>query len=151
MKNLILKFTFGIALFVLILSCEKDQALINSISGEYKIVKINHMASNKETTEVASDGQFSFTKCEIQNKDAQNCDGYYQIMGKDRVTFTYLPEKKNGQEELFISISNMNVDPYLGGSFEITERDSRTLILTRYEYINGSRSYNLRITLHKDN
>ncbi|HEY1023619.1 MAG TPA: hypothetical protein VGE26_00535 [Sphingobacteriaceae bacterium] len=150
MKKFQLPLTF-ILLFTLLLGCKKDQALINDISGDYKIEQIVSIDNGQETVAVPQNGIISFIKCQIRNKDSQNCDGYYQVGPGNRITFTYLPEKKANNEELFISIGDMSVDPYLGGAFEISERSSGSLVLTRYEFISGNRTYNLKLKLSKNN
>lgn len=133
------------------LSCQKEQALINKIEGAYKIEKVVYIVNNRDSVVLNSNSTMYFDQCKLKKQEGpQQCDGYYEIEGQNRIGINYRPEEFGGKEQMVINIGDSRLKPFFGGNYIIEARKDNSLILARY--INdqfGDKIYNLRIFLKK--
>ena len=133
-----------------IISCSKEQALINKIEGTYKIEKVVYMVNSDDSLVTFSNSIMFFSECKLKDQTAQQCAGYYEVEGQSQITFDYLPDKDGGKETMRINIGDMRLEPYFAGSYIIESRTDDAFTLARYTYDKDQvKVLDLRIFLKK--
>jgi hypothetical protein len=139
---------FCIIIVSAIISCSKEQALINKIEGIYKIEKVAYMVSSGDSVATFSNSTMFFSECKLKDQTAQQCAGYFEVEGKSRMTFDYLPDRSSGKEVMNINSFDFDSKPYFGGSYIIEDREDNSLTLVRQRNYHSDKS-DLRIYLKR--
>ena len=138
------------AILSIVVACSKEQALVNKIEGTYKIEKIVSIVNGEESLLSYTNSTMFFSECKLKDQTVQQCAGYYEVEGQNRITFDYLPDKDGGKETMRINIGDMRLQPYFAGSYMIEDRTDNSLTLSRYDYdANMGKVYDLRIFLKR--
>ena len=116
---------------VTVISCSKEQALINKIEGSYKIEKAVYLVISGDSVITYPNSTMFFDNCKLKDQTAQQCKGYYEIEGQNRLMFDYLPDKDGSKEKMQINIGDFSLKPYFGGSYIIENRTEKSLVLIR--------------------
>ena len=147
MKNLLQKMALAISC-LLIMSCDKEQVLVNKIEGTYKIEKLVFLTSKGDSVVNLPNSTMFFDDCKLKDQTAQQCSGYYEIAGQNRMSFEYLPRKEERKEVMNINSFDFDANPYFGGSYIIDDLTDNGLILFRQRSFNTNEP-DLRIFLKK--
>lgn len=134
--------------FSAIISCKKEQALINEIEGTYKIEKVIYMVSSGDSIVNFSNAIMFFDQCKLKDQTTQQCNGYYETEAQKRMTFDYLPRTEGGKEVMNINSFDFDAKPYFGGSYRIEDRKENSLTLVRQSSYESNKP-DLRIYLKK--
>ncbi len=122
----------GIVVFcAVIFSCNKDQKLVSEIEGEYKLESIINYKNGEGTAVSFTRGRIFFQNCNMKDVGG-NCNGWYELEGKTKVTFEYHVEKR--KEAKIINITNLSSlsEPQIIGYFEF-KSEGNYLILDGLE------------------
>ena len=106
------------------------------------------MVSSGDSVVTLSNSTMFFSECKLKDQTAQQCAGYYEIEGKSRMTFDYLPDRSGGKEAININSFDFDSKPYLGGSYKIEDREDNSLTLVR-QHDHESDQPDLRLYLKK--
>lgn len=116
-----------------IISCDnKDQTVVNRVTGNWKISEVRYSARGSSLTDsiVTYDkAQFNFGDCNLTASNRE-CYGYYTLKGTVQTAISY---------GVTVSENTVNIIPtnqknlqgvILWGSYQIKKPDKNTLILT---------------------
>ena len=133
------------------LSCQKEQSLVNKIEGIYKIEKMVYIVNNRDSVVSSPNSTLFFDDCTLKKQPgAQQCDGYIEIEGQNRVSFGYRPEKVGSKISMFFNIGDPDDFKLYGGYYITEDHTDNSLILARHTYDQyQDKIYNLRIFLKK--
>lgn len=135
---------------ITLMSCKKDQSLINRIEGTYIIEKLVYKVNSGDSVVSKPNSTMFFDYCKLRDQVAQQCGGYYDIEGQSRISFDYLPSKEGSKENMRINIGDFGLKPYFGGSYIIEDRRDEGFTLARYTFdTNLEKVFDLRIFLKK--
>ena len=150
MKNLLQKMALAIGC-LLIMSCNKDQILVNKIEGTYKIEKVIYIINTRDSVVNMQNSSMNFDQCNLKKQSgSQVCSGFYQIEGQDRINFNYKPENFGGREEMVININDSRLKAAFGGSYQVESRTDESLTLVRNQnFESGNKINDLRIFLKR--
>ncbi|HEY0895427.1 MAG TPA: hypothetical protein VGE15_02645 [Sphingobacteriaceae bacterium] len=125
----------SLLLLVLCCSCQKEQLLVKKIEGTYNIEKIIYSTTDGDSVVVASNSTMFFDECVLKSQQgAQQCDGYIDLNGPERITFGYRPEKDGERISVFLNIENSDYLNQFGGRYIAEEQTKHALTLVRYKY-----------------
>jgi hypothetical protein len=149
--SIFFKKAFSLLLITLFFACQKDQLLVKKIEGTYRIEKMIYSTSHGDSVVNAPNGTMFFGDCVLKSQtDGQQCDGYLEINGRQRINFGYRPREDGEKISMFLNMMDLDNLNRFGGRYVVEERTGRSLTLIRYRYDEyQERNIDLQIFLSK--
>lgn len=120
---------------LLLFACHKEQLLVRKIEGAYTLERIVYTTSHGDSLVNTAGSTMFFDGCVLKSKNrAQQCDGYLDLNGTERIVFNYRPEKDGNKISMFLNIGEAEHLNRFGGRYIAEERTDHSMTLVRYSY-----------------
>lgn len=116
-------------------SCHKEQLLVKKIEGTYTIDRIVYSTNRGDSLVNTAGSTMFFDNCLLKSpKQAQQCNGYIDLNGTERIIFNYRPEKDGNKISMFLNIGEAGQLDRFGGRYLAEERTDDAMTLVRYSF-----------------
>lgn len=124
-----------LSISLLLVACHKEQLLVRKIEGTYTIGRILYSTSRGDSLVHAPGSTMYFDDCVLKSpKQAQQCAGYIDLNGTERIIFNYRPEKDGNKISMFLNIGEAEHLNRFGGRYLAEERTDDATTLVRYSF-----------------